>query len=313
MTSAHPGESKAVTSDDQKESTRERKFMSIRLGFALPVQKTFAIGRDIPEVARAAEQIGYDSLWGGERVLFPESPADGLFGIPGLPWPDSYRSNADPMVTLTLAAAATKRVELGTSVLVAGLHQPFQLARALATLDSASGGRVVAGLGTGWSRDEYAAAGVVPFERRGPALDEALAVCAAVWGPDPVSFTGPLSTMAPSEVGPKPTRPIPVLLAGATLAGFRRITDHADGWIPVATDPAHLAGQWKQLQALAAERDRRRPIRLSIVTSVTITPGRADEQDRPAFAGSLEQVTSDAIGSPRPCRQPIFSCPCPAR
>jgi alkanesulfonate monooxygenase SsuD/methylene tetrahydromethanopterin reductase-like flavin-dependent oxidoreductase (luciferase family) len=54
---------------------------------------------------------------------------------------------------------------LGTSVLVAGLHQPFQLARALATLDNASGGRVIAGLGTGWSRDEYAAAGVVPFER----------------------------------------------------------------------------------------------------------------------------------------------------
>lgn len=149
--------------------------MSIRLGFALPVQKTFVIGRDIPEVARATEQIGYDSLWAGERVLFPELPADGLFGIPGLP------------------------------------------------------------------------------------------------------------------------RPIPVLLAGATPASFRRITDHADGWIPVETDPAQLAGQWKQLQAIAAERDRRRPIRLSIATTVTITPGRADEQDRPPFAGSLEQMTSDAI------------------
>jgi alkanesulfonate monooxygenase SsuD/methylene tetrahydromethanopterin reductase-like flavin-dependent oxidoreductase (luciferase family) len=124
---------------------------------------------------------------------------------------------------------------------------------------------------------------------------EALAVCAAVWGPDPVSYTGPLSTIAPSEVGPKPTRPIPVLLAGATLASFRRIADHADGWIPVATDPAHLAGQWKRLQALAAERDRRRPIRLSIATTVTITRSRADEQDRPPFVGNLEQVTSDAI------------------
>lgn len=80
----------------------------------------FAIGRDIPEVARATEQIGYDSLWAGERILFPEPPADGLFGIPGLPWPDFYRSNADLMITLTLAAAATKWVELGTSVLVAG-------------------------------------------------------------------------------------------------------------------------------------------------------------------------------------------------
>jgi probable F420-dependent oxidoreductase len=269
--------------------------MPIRLGLALPVQKTFSIGRDIPAVAKAAEQIGYDSLWAGERVLVPESPVDGLFGVSGLPWFDFYRGNADPLVALTLAAAATERVELGASVLVAGLHQPFQLARALATLDNASGGRVIAGLGTGWSRDEYAAAGVVPFERRGAALDETLDICAAVWGPDPVSYPGTLSAIAPSEVGPKPARPIPVLLAGSTLASFGRIVDHADGWIPVATDPAFLAGQWKQLQALADEHGRRRPIGISLVTAVAITPGPADEGGRQPFEGSLEQVTRDAI------------------
>ena len=269
--------------------------MSIRLGLALPVQKTFTIGRDVPEVAKAAEDIGYDSLWAGERVLFPESPVDGLFGVPGLPWADFYRGNAEPLVALTLAAAATERVQLGTSVLVAGLHQPFRLARELATLDDASGGRVIAGLGTGWSRDEYAAAGVTAFERRGASLDETLRVCAAVWGPDPVSHAGPLCTIAPSEVGPKPARPIPVLLAGSTPAAFRRIVDSADGWIPVATDPAYLAGQWEQLQALAAASDRRRPIGISLVTSVVITPDPADEQDRQPFQGNLDQVTRDAI------------------
>jgi probable F420-dependent oxidoreductase len=269
--------------------------MSIRLGLVLPVQKTFSIGHDVPEVARAAEEIGYDSLWASERVLVPESPADGFFGVPGLPWPAFYRGNADPLVTLTLAAAATERVQLGTSVLVAGLHQPVQLARALATLDNASGGRVIAGLGTGWSRDEYAAAGVAPFERRGAALDETLDICAAVWGPDPVSYAGALSIIAPSEVGPKPARPIPVLLAGSTPAAFRRIADRADGWMPAATDPALLAGQWKQLQALAAERDRQEPIGISLGARVTITPGPAGEQDRRPFQGSLEQVTRDAV------------------
>ena len=269
--------------------------MSIRLGLVLPVQKTFSIGRDVPEVARAAEEIGYDSVWASDRVLVPESPVDGFFGIPGLPWPDFYRGNADPLVALTLAAAATERVRLGTSVLVAGLHQPFQMARALATLDSASGGRVIAGLGTGWSRDEYAAAGVTPFERRGAALDETLDVCAAVWGPDPVSYTGTLSAIAPSEVGPKPARPIPVLLAGGTPAAFRRIADRADGWMPAAADPALLAGQWKQLQALAAERGRHRPIDISLGARVTITPDGAGEQNRQPFRGNLEQVTRDAI------------------
>lgn len=269
--------------------------MSVRLGLALPVQRNFSIGRDVPDVARAAEQIGYDSLWAGERVLVPGSPADGLFGVPGLPWDDSYRSNADPLVTLALAAAATERVSVGTSVLVAGLHQPVQLARMLATLDCAAGGRVIAGFGTGWSRDEYAAAGVTTFARRGAALDELLEVCAAVWGPDPVSHTGTLSTIAASEVGPKPARPIPVLLAGATRAAFCRIADRADGWIPVAMDPGYLAAQWKQLQDVAAERGRQRPVRISLVTGVAITGGHAGEQNRQPFAGSLEQVTRDAV------------------
>jgi alkanesulfonate monooxygenase SsuD/methylene tetrahydromethanopterin reductase-like flavin-dependent oxidoreductase (luciferase family) len=87
--------------------------MSIRLGLQLPVQKTYTIGRDVPEVARAAEQIGYDSLWVAERVLVPESPVDGMLGIPGLPWPDLYRGNGDPLVVLGLAAAATERVMRG--------------------------------------------------------------------------------------------------------------------------------------------------------------------------------------------------------
>lgn len=141
--------------------------MATRLGLSLPQMKQYDIGRDIPAVARAAEEIGYESLWVFERILFPEPARQGLYGVPGLPWPDQYRSVADPLVSLTLAAAVTERARLGTSVLVAPLHVPFQLARALATLDAASGGRVVAGIGTGWSHDEYAAAAVAPFEKRG--------------------------------------------------------------------------------------------------------------------------------------------------
>lgn len=186
--------------------------MAVQLGLGLPQMKQYALGRDIPEVARAAEETGYESLWVFERVLFPTPATEGLYGIEGLAWPDQYRSVADPMVSLTLAATATERARLGTSVLVAPLHQPFELARGLATLDAASGGRVIAGLGTGWSRSEYAAQGIVPYEKRGAALDELLDVCGAVWGPDPVAYEGAQATVIPSEVGPKPARPIPVYL-----------------------------------------------------------------------------------------------------
>ena len=209
--------------------------MAIRLGLSLPQGSQYDIGRDVPAVARAAEGIGYESLWVFERILYPEPATQGLYGIPGLPWPDSYRSVADPLITLTLAAAATERARIGTSVLVAPLHVPFQLARSLASLDAASGGRLVAGLGTGWSHDEYAAASVAPFERRGKVLDELIDVCHAVWGPDPVAYEGELTTIAPSEVGPKPAGPIPILLPANSPRALRRLVDRADGWMPVGT------------------------------------------------------------------------------
>lgn len=79
--------------------------MPVSLGLGLPQMKQYDIGRDVATVARAAEDAGYESLWVFERVLFPEPATQGLYGVPGLPWPDEYRSVADPLVTLALAAA----------------------------------------------------------------------------------------------------------------------------------------------------------------------------------------------------------------
>jgi alkanesulfonate monooxygenase SsuD/methylene tetrahydromethanopterin reductase-like flavin-dependent oxidoreductase (luciferase family) len=99
----------------------------------------------VTEVARAADQAGFASLWAYERVLFPVNPLQGMYGIPGLPWLKYYEYCADPLTVLTLAGAATENVRLGTSILIGPLHQTLSLARTLATLDQATGGRVVAG------------------------------------------------------------------------------------------------------------------------------------------------------------------------
>ena len=228
-----------------------------------------------------------------ERALFPEPATQGLYGIEGLPWPDAYRGVADPLVTLTLAAAATERARLGTSVLVAPLHVPFQLAKTLATLDAASGGRVVAGLGTGWSHDEYAAASVRPFEERGQVLDEVIEVCRAVWGPDPVSYDGRTTRIAPAVVGPKPARPIPILLAAATRKAQRRRVDHADGWMPVAMNAESLAKQWQELRDLAAERGRTEPLQTVVRTNARYTAKGYEGSDRAPFHGSVDQIVED--------------------
>ncbi|MEV0527654.1 LLM class F420-dependent oxidoreductase [Streptomyces sp. NPDC050439] len=267
--------------------------MATRLGLSLPQGRQYSIGRDVPAVARAAEEIGYESLWVYERVLFPEPATQGLYGVEGLPWPDTYRSVPDPLITLTLAAAATERARLGTSVLVAPLHVPFQLARSLATLDAASGGRVVAGFGTGWSHDEYAASGVAPFEKRGKVLDELIDVCHAVWGPDPVSYEGELTTITPSVVGPKPARPIPILLPANSPRALRRLVDRADGWMPVGVGAEKLAEQAQALKELAAERGRTEPVQSVLRANARYTAQPYEGEKRAPFRGNVAQIVED--------------------
>ncbi|MFG2817152.1 LLM class F420-dependent oxidoreductase [Streptomyces sp. NPDC048410] len=267
--------------------------MTTRLGLGLPQMRQYDLGRDVPDVARAAEEIGYDSLWVFERALVPEPAAQGLYGIPGMPWPEYYRGVADPLVTLTLAATATSRAELGSSVLVAPLHLPFQLAKSLATLDVVSGGRVIAGFGTGWSLDEYAASAVLPFEERGTALDEVIAVCRAVWGPDPVVHHGKTTDIASAIVGPKPVRPVPVLLAATNRRAMRRLVERADGWLPGAYSPEQLAAQWRDLRELAEESGRTEPIRTVIRVNARVTPEPRTGADRPLFEGTTDQIVAD--------------------
>ncbi|WP_121712841.1 LLM class F420-dependent oxidoreductase [Streptomyces sp. E5N91] len=268
--------------------------MTTRLGLGLPQMRQYDIGKDVPDVARAAERMGYESLWVFERALFPEPATQGLYGVEGLPWPDTYRSVAEPLVTLALAAAVTERARLGTSVLVAPLHVPFQLAKSLASLDAASGGRVVAGFGTGWSHDEYAAASVRPFAERGAALDELIGVCRAVWGPDPVVYDGEVTKIASAVVGPKPARPIPILLAaGGSGRARRRLVDHADGWLPTGMGAETVARQWRELRELAAERGRTEPIRTVLRVNTRYSAKNYEGSDRRPFQGGVDQIVED--------------------
>jgi probable F420-dependent oxidoreductase len=269
--------------------------MATRLGLGLPQNRQYDLGKDVPDVARTAEQIGYESLWVYERALYPEPARQGLYGIEGLPWPDSYRNVADPLVTLTLAAAATERARLGSSVLVAPLHQPFQLAKALASLDAASGGRVVAGFGTGWSLDEYAAAGIRPIEERGQVLDEVIDVCRAVWGPDPVRYEGRITKIASAVVGPKPARPIPILLAASNKKALTRLVDHADGWLPAGMGVEQIATQWQELQDLAAERGRKEPLQTVLRVNAEYQAKAYDGAGRSPFQGSADQIVEDLV------------------
>jgi probable F420-dependent oxidoreductase len=263
--------------------------VTLKLGFGLPQTRYFG-PRDVVTAARALEDIGYDSLWVFERILFPadQSGPHGLYGAPDAPWPDRYRAVADPLLTLTAAAAVTGRAELGTCVLLPPLHLPFALARSLATLDALSSGRVLAGLGTGWSVDEYAAVAPRPFAERGAALDEFLDVAAAAWGPDPVSFANDRYRIAPAEVGPKPARRIPVLLAGANRRALSRVARRADAWLATGAPPEAVAAMLGRVRELAAEAGRD-PQDVGCVFQLAVT-GFGERQP---YGGTVPQLTDD--------------------
>ncbi|MCO8275475.1 TIGR03619 family F420-dependent LLM class oxidoreductase [Actinoplanes sp. TRM 88003] len=270
--------------------------MTIKLGVSLPQTTDYDLATDITDAARTAEKIGYDSVWAFERVLLPhdQSGAHGLYGVPDLPWPALYGIVSDPLITLAMAAAVTSRVELGTGVLVAPLHLPVKLAKTLASLDHSSRGRVIAGLGSGWSVDEFAATAPRPIAERGAALDEFLDVAAAVWGPNPVAVNTGRYRIDPADVNPKPARPMPVYLAGSNRTAFRRIARRADGWLPTGISSAETVAGLAQIRQLAEE-EGRDPAQIRCVYQIGLVAPLVEvpEGDRKPFTGSAGQLAAD--------------------
>lgn len=261
----------------------------MRLGLALPQYGRFARPEAITEVARAAEQLGFTSLWVGDRILAPVSPQDSYPG--GAEMPEEYRTFLDPLTVLTVAATATERARLGTSTLNVLWHSPVLLARTLTSLDVVSRGRVEVGVGLGWLRDEYQAAGV-PWQGRGDRLEEWLDVAEAIWASERVEHRGRHWTIPPSDIAPKPAqrpRP-PLLLGGVSPAALERVGRRADGWLPVAMPLPSLDGLWATVTA-AATAAGRDPAALRRV--LRVNPKLTKEQappDAPPGQGSMAQL-----------------------
>ncbi|WIV58820.1 TIGR03619 family F420-dependent LLM class oxidoreductase [Amycolatopsis nalaikhensis] len=218
-----------------------------RLGLALPQYGPLADPAAVARFATAAEDLGYESLWVGDRVLTPLAPSD-LYpggGTPEHPYPKEFETFADPFTTLATAAAVTRTARLGMSALTGPVYSPVLLARALTSLDLASGGRLDVGLGLGWLREEYVATGV-PWAGRGKRLDAVLDALEEIWTGDPVAHEGPQWRIAPSTVGLRPAqtpRP-PVLLGGFSPPALARIGRRADGWLAGWMPKEYLTGLW---------------------------------------------------------------------
>ena len=264
----------------------------MEISIALPHTGKFASLETVAYAAEEAERRGYAAVWVLERLLrptyrgpLPESPCPAM--------PESYANVYDPLETLAYVAAKTERIRLGTSIIDALFHVPVILARRFATLDRLSGGRLIAGLGQGYSPEEFAAANV-PMSRRGAGFEEFIEAMRAAWGPDPVHFSGRFYKIPESQINPKPVQEggPPILIAAMQRPAVERA-----GRLGLGLNP--LAPSWEALEAaVGAFREAARaaghdPATLPVVVRANTAVGEEMMEERPPLGGSPEQVSED--------------------
>jgi len=275
--------------------------MTVRFGFSLQGRGVLAEREAITTLARRAEALGYDSIWVTDRMLipvqsrsaYPYSPT-GAFPLgPDEPW-------LEPLTAVTYLATITERINVGTSVLVIPYRNPIFTAKALATADYLSGGRVILGAGVGWWREEFAALGV-PFEDRAPRTVEYLRIMKEIWTKPRVVFDGRFARIAEAGgVRPHPARQphIPIWIGGHSEAALRRTVEVGDGWHPlglrppVSLHPPEMAAKVRRLRdlAVAAGRD---PVTITISFKGPLRLEATAESPRPLLSGSASQVVED--------------------
>ncbi len=203
----------------------------MKLGIALPQIGDWATPENIVKVAQRAEELGYNSLWVQERLMWPLEPKSPYPVTPDGSLPEQYQYVLDPIVLLTYAAANTQNIRIGTSVLIMPYHTPIMLAKQLTTLDVISGGRFDCGLGLGWSEDEYEASNT-PYKNRGDRADEFLTCLKVLWTEEEPEFHGRFYNVPKSKVNPKPVQKPhpPITVGGFNPRAFQRAVTLGDGY-----------------------------------------------------------------------------------
>jgi probable F420-dependent oxidoreductase len=200
----------------------------------------------------------------------------------------------DPFTTLAWLAGLTRRVELGTTVIILPYRHPLQTARMAANIDRLSGGRLILGVGAGWARQEFEALGL-PFDKRGAMTDDYLAAIKAAWSCDAASYQGRFVAFRDVGTAPRPLRAPhpPIWVGGASDAALRRAVDHGDGWHPI-----RFRLDWLRDKALPrlreiAERAGKPLPALCPRIRLRLTASALADEARIAGEGALDQVRAD--------------------
>jgi probable F420-dependent oxidoreductase len=221
---------------------------------------------DIRDVARAAEDGGFESIFVAEHTHIPTSR---LSAYPmGGELPSEYSHTLDPFVSLAAAAAVTERLKLGTGICLVTERDPIVLAKEVASLDLISGGRFLFGVGAGWNAEEMADHGVA-FASRWDVLRDRVKLMQSLWTNEVASYDGEHAQLSPSWQWPKPVQdPLPVLIGGGGKRPMRHAVEYATAWMPMPSQQK-FSERLDELAELAAEAGKPMP-------SVTLHAVRPD-------------------------------------
>ncbi len=232
----------------------------MQFGIGLPNYGRGKTWEDVRRVALAAEELGYDSVWTTDHLIVPRQDIE------------PYGNIFESLITLAMVAPITQRVKLGTSILVLPQRNPVLAAKQIATIDAASGGRMIVGLGVGWNEGEYKNLSA-NFHNRGKRLDEEITLLRTLWANDSADFQGKYTQVTDSVFSPLPARrEIPIWIGGNNEPSMRRAAKLGDGWHVTGAPPDVFARGVKLIRELAPGRKMTFSARLNINMDPKVSP-----------------------------------------
>lgn len=211
----------------------------MKFGIGLPNFGKNKTWDDVRRVALAAEELGYDSVWTTDHLIVPQRDIE------------PYGNILEALTTLALVSSITRRVKLGTSVLVLPQRNPVLAAKQIATIDAASGGRMIVGVGVGWNEIEYKNLDA-NFKNRGKRLDEAIALMRTLWSNEDATFRGQYTQLEHAVFSPLPPQRdhLPIWIGGNEAPAWARAAKLGDGWHSTGAFPAQIAAGVQRIREL---------------------------------------------------------------
>ena len=223
----------------------------------------------ITPMACRADELGYESIWLGEHLLFPSKIESKYPYNPeaGAPLPSTPLF--DPFVTFSFLAARTRQIRLGTGIFILPLRHPVHVARHLATLDVLSEGRTILGIGAGWLKEEFDAVGM-PWEKRGSRMEECVDIMRQLWLEPLASYEGQFYRFEETGFEPKPAQGrVPILVGGEAPVALKRAARIGDGWYGMMHTPESASTRVRELAAL---RESEQPLEITVASNSLPSP-----------------------------------------